>query len=116
MYGERNTSSINHKTAFIFPLAIRELMTGDTRPNSHDQITSKINTDSNRDYSRVLSMDDDAALREAIQLSLQTDQKKGGINVVDLTADDELWPGFADSDDMDFYKTIAISMGEGSSH
>ena len=59
---------------------------------------------------------DDEELRLAIELSLQNGS--GGSlgakdDVVDLTEDDEIWPGFSDLDDMNFWKAIAVSMGEG---
>jgi hypothetical protein len=61
-------------------------------------------------------MDEDDALRRAIALSLAGEKAKGGRRaeqVVDLTEDDEVWPGFKDADEMDYYKAIAISMDEG---
>ena len=36
-------------------------------------------------------------------------------NVIDLTEEDAVWPGFDGPDDMDFWKAIAVSMGQGTS-
>jgi hypothetical protein len=62
-------------------------------------------------------MDDDEALQKAIQMSLEMEENKGDrrVDVVDLTRDDDekVWSGFDDFDEMDVYKAIAISMGEG---
>jgi len=59
---------------------------------------------------------DDDDLQRAIQLSLQMEQvavpRKSSV-MVDLTGDDDVWPGFQDIDDMEFWKAIAVSMGEG---
>ena len=60
---------------------------------------------------------DDHDLQRAIQLSLQTgqDETRSRRVDVDLTTDEgiEIWPGFENLDDMDFWKGIALSMGEG---
>ena len=56
-------------------------------------------------------------LHRAIQLSLQTRQewgRKRPSDVVDLTGEDEIWSGFEDSEEMDFWRAITVSMGEGS--
>ena len=65
--------------------------------------------------SRGMDSDDDE-LQRAIQLSLHSEQESGAkrrIDVVDLTAEVELWPGFEDTDEMELWKAIAVSMGEG---
>ena len=59
---------------------------------------------------------DDEELECAIRLSLQGNQDVKPIrrtDVVDLTEDDDLWPGFEDLEDMEFWKAIAVSTGEG---
>jgi len=61
---------------------------------------------------------DDEGLKRAIALSLEQDgggsnKIPRGSDIVDLTEDDGVWPGFVDSDEMDYYKAVAISMGEG---
>jgi hypothetical protein len=65
------------------------------------------------------AMDSDSdSLRRAIQLSLQpTDVAtfKQSVDVIDLTEEDVVWPGFDGPDDMDFWKAIAVSMGQGTS-
>jgi hypothetical protein len=61
---------------------------------------------------------DDDEFNRAIQLSLQSiepTRAKRPADVVDLTEDDPVWPGFEDQDDMDFWKAIVVSMGEGTS-
>lgn len=59
---------------------------------------------------------DDDELERAIQLSLQTEQNKGSDgrrDIVDLTGNDDVWPGFEDLEEIEFWKAIAVSMGEG---
>ena len=59
---------------------------------------------------------DDDELQHAIQLSLQAGQERGGLratDVIDLTAEVEVWPGFEDTEEMELWKAIAVSMGEG---
>lgn len=59
---------------------------------------------------------DDDELQRAIQLSLHSGQEsrpKERTDVVDLTAEVELWPGFEDTEEMELWKAIALSMGEG---
>jgi hypothetical protein len=66
-----------------------------------------------------MDTDDDDELQQAIQLSLQTTETKKAIrssNVIDLTDGEEIWPSFEDIDDMDFWKAIVVSMGQGTSH
>ena len=61
-------------------------------------------------------MDSDGELQVAISLSLQTEQGDGlrrQTDVVDLTGGDDVWPGFEDEEEMEFWKAIAISLGEG---
>jgi hypothetical protein len=61
---------------------------------------------------------DDDALRRAIQMSLEDGETKSArrpVDVVDLTEEDDVWPDFTNSEEMDYYKAIAISMDEGSS-
>jgi Ubiquitin interaction motif len=67
--------------------------------------------------SLLLAMDsDDDDLQRAIRLSLQTerdDVAKRQVDV-DLTEEgEELWPGFLDLDEMEFWKGIVMSMGKG---
>jgi hypothetical protein len=60
---------------------------------------------------------EDDALRRAIQMSLANGENKSArrrADVVDLTEEDDVWPGFTNSEEMDYYKAIAISMDEGS--
>jgi hypothetical protein len=68
-------------------------------------------------FSKTAEMEsDDEELERAIQLSLQGNQDVGPkrrTDVVDLTEDDDLWPGFEDLEDMEFWKAIASSMGKG---
>lgn len=61
---------------------------------------------------------DDDELQRAIRLSLQPTESappKRSVDIVDLTEDNvsAVWPGFDGTDDMDFWKAIAVSMGEG---
>ena len=59
---------------------------------------------------------DDDELQRAIQLSLQTGQERGRrrpTDVIDLTAEVEVWPGFEDTEEMELWKAIAVSTGEG---
>lgn len=61
---------------------------------------------------------DDDELQRALQLSLQSAESSGSkrpADIVDLTEDDSVWPGFEDQDDMDFWKAIVVSMGQGTS-
>lgn len=61
---------------------------------------------------------DDDELQRAIQLSLQSTESSSlnrSADVIDLTEEDVVWPGFDDRDDMDFWRAIAVSMGEGTS-
>jgi hypothetical protein len=65
------------------------------------------------------AMDSDSdELQRAIQLSLQSTDVapfKPSADVIDLTEEDAVWPGFDGPDDMDFWKAIAVSMGQGTS-
>jgi hypothetical protein len=59
---------------------------------------------------------DDDELQRAIQLSLHNGQEQGQRrqrDIVDLTEGEEIWPGFEDLDEMELWKGIALSMGEG---
>ena len=61
---------------------------------------------------------DDDELQRALQLSLlsaESSSIKRPADIVDLTGDDSVWPGFEDQNDMDFWKAIVVSMGEGTS-
>lgn len=58
----------------------------------------------------------DDELQRAIRLSLQSDQdqrQKRQIDIVDLTEAEEIWPGFEDLDEMELWKGIVLSMGDG---
>jgi hypothetical protein len=58
---------------------------------------------------------DDEDLERAIQLSLLTQPKhvRKTEDVIDLTEDEEVWPGFTDVEDMAFWKAITESLGRG---
>jgi hypothetical protein len=58
----------------------------------------------------------DDELQRAIQLSRQGDQdqkQRRRMEVVDLTEAEDIWPGFEDLNEMELWKGIALSMGDG---
>jgi hypothetical protein len=64
-----------------------------------------------------MDSDDDDELRQAIQMSLHTadlGKSSRSSNLIDLT-EEEIWPSFDDVDDMEFWKAIVLSMGQGTS-
>ena len=62
---------------------------------------------------------DDDDLQRAIQLSLQETtaggQRRGRRNAIDLTEedDDDVWDGFDNVEEMDYWKAILLSTGQG---
>ena len=61
---------------------------------------------------------DDDELQRALQLSLlsaESSSSKRPADIIDLTEDESVWPGFEDQSDMDFWKAIVVSMGKGTS-